>query len=217
MWVAPSLSDPEKLLCQHCGAIERWKVRDRPEAIEWARSLVADPEGFVVFDSETTGLGGADFVEVAVVRGDGEVLIHSLVKPLLEVEAGARAVHGIEDAELEDAPPFPELYPRRSEILEGSGMRVVAYNTSFDRGVWEATLVRHGLKPPPKDHREEDRLPDDPWECAMEFYAAYVGEFYDDHGREYRYQRLDEAGGNHGALGDARAALALIRKMAGAR
>ena len=221
-----SLADPDKLLCDWCGAVERWEVRDRPEAVAWARSLVADPGGFVVFDSETTGLGSpygdADFVEVAAVRGDGEVLICSLVRPLLEVEEGARAVHGIDDGLLRDAPGFAKIYTRLSGILEGSGTRVVVYNADFDRGVWEATRIRHGLTAPataPLPAGGEDVRRTTPranlWECAMGFYAAYVGEFYDEH--DYRYQRLDEAGGDHSALGDARATLALIRRMAEGR
>lgn len=48
----------------------------------------------------------------------------------------------------------------------------------------------------------------------MTFYAAYVGEFFDPEGQDYRYQRL---GGDHSALGDARATLALIHRMAAER
>lgn len=145
-------------------------------------------------------------------RGDGEVLVDSLVKPLVGIEEGARAVHGIEDEELGDAPGFPDVYPRLREVLEESGLRVIVYNSDFDRGVWEATLVRHGLKAAPEKDKEDDRLFDDPWECAMARYGAYVGEFYDPYGHYYRYQRLP--GGDHSALGDARAALELVRRMA---
>lgn len=145
-------------------------------------------------------------------RGDGGVLLNSLVKPLVEIEEGARTIHGIEDEELEDAPGFPGIYPRLREVLEEGGLRVIVYNSDFDRGVWEATMVRHGLKAAPERGKEDDRLSQNPWECAMTRYGAYVGAFYDDHGYGYRYQRLP--GGVHSSLGDARAALALIRKMA---
>lgn len=176
-----SLADPDKLLCGSCGAIERWKARDRPGAVAWDRSLVAEPGGFVVFDSETTGLGSpygdADFVEVAAVKGDGEVLIDSLVKPLLEVEEGARAVHGIDDGRLRGAPPFPEVHPRLSRILEG-GTRVVAYNAAFDRGVWDATRLRHGMvasaagtatEPAGGGGMSRSTARANAWECAMSF------------------------------------------------
>lgn len=75
-------------------------------------------------------------MEVAAVRGDGVVLIDSLVRPLLEVEEGARTIHGIDDARLRKAPGFREVHPRLSRLLDGSGPRVVAYNAAFDRRVW---------------------------------------------------------------------------------
>ena len=214
-----STRDPEEMVCEGCGAVERWELRDRPAAVAWARSLVAGPEGFVVFDSETTGLGtpygDADFVEVAAVRGDGEVLIDSLVRPMLEVADEARAVHGIGDARLREAPSLRELHPRLSRILEGSGSRVVVYNADFDRGVWEATLRRHGLEPAAAVRTPAGVDRKNPWECAMTYHAAYVGEFYDDRGEDYRYQPL--LGGDHSAVGDARATLALVRRMAEGR
>lgn len=205
-----SIADPAKFLCERCGAVERWELRDRPAAVAWARSLVGDPERFVVFDSETTGLGSphgdADFVEVAAVRGDGEVLIDSLVRPMLEVDEDALAIHSIGEERLRVAPGLADLHPELDRILEGSGLRVVAYNAAFDRAVWRATRSRHGLKPGSGAGRGGD------WECAMVRYAAYVGEFGDLNGEDYRYQCL--AGGDHTALGDARATLALVGRMA---
>jgi hypothetical protein len=49
-----------------------------------------------------------------------------------------------------------------------------------------------------------------PWECAMRAFAAYVGERSKRGG--YRNQKL--VGGDHTALGDARATLRLIEQMA---
>jgi DNA polymerase-3 subunit epsilon len=47
--------------------------------------------------------------------------------------------------------------------------------------------------------------------CAMQWYAQYVGEWHDYWGN-YRWQRLP--GGDHSALGDARATLSLLKRMA---
>jgi DNA polymerase-3 subunit epsilon len=48
--------------------------------------------------------------------------------------------------------------------------------------------------------------------CAMQRYAEWYGEWNDYFG-SFRWQRLE--GGDHSALGDCRATLELIRKMAG--
>jgi DNA polymerase-3 subunit epsilon len=45
----------------------------------------------------------------------------------------------------------------------------------------------------------------------MRQYAAFVGEWNEYHGN-YRWQRLP--GGDHSALGDARATLSLLKRMA---
>jgi hypothetical protein len=49
------------------------------------------------------------------------------------------------------------------------------------------------------------------WRCAMKRYAAFVGEWSERY-EDYAYQPLP--GGDHRALGDARAALAVLRRMA---
>ncbi len=158
--------------------------------------------GFCVLDSETTGLKSpVRFVEVAVVDADARTLFEGTIKPGCPVDARATRVHGHTAKSLAGSPSFREVYPDLLEALWGK--RVVVYNASYDRRVWDAEVrglgARGGLA---------GELP--AWECAMRRYAAYVGEPSKRGG--YRNQKL--IGGDHTALGDTLATLRLIRKMA---
>jgi DNA polymerase III subunit epsilon len=175
---------------------------DRVAAVEWARDLTVSRD-FVVFDSETTGFSSpVDFVEIAVVDPAGQTLFDSLLKPSCRIEPRARAVHGHSAKSLSSAPRFLEVYPDLLEVL--CRRRVVVFNASYDRRVWD-TVIRHlGAR-----GALAGELPR--WECAMRQYARFVGEPAK-RGRGNRPQKLP--GGNHTALGDALATLRLIKGMA---
>jgi DNA polymerase III subunit epsilon len=175
---------------------------DRVAAVEWARDLLVSRE-FVIFDSETTGLSSpVDFVEIAVVGPRGETLVDSLLKPSCRIEPGARAVHGHSAKSLSGAPRFLEVYPDLLEVLYGK--RVIVFNASYDRRVWDTVVRNLGAR-----GALAGGLPR--WECAMRQYARFVGELAK-RGRGYRPQKLP--GGDHTALGDALATLRLIEGMA---
>ena len=177
------------------------RMGGREDAVRWARSLLSE-QNFVVLDSETTGLGTPiDFVEVGVVSCRGETLFDSLIKPSCPVEPGASRVHGRTTESLSDERRFHELYPDLIEALWGR--RVVVYNAPYDRRVWDAAVGRLGARAALAGELA-------PWECAMRAYSAYVGERSKRGG--HRNQKL--AGGDHTAIGDARATLRLIERMA---
>lgn len=94
-----------------------------------------------------------------------------------------------------------ELYPDLLDALWGK--RVVVYNTPYDRRVWDAAVGRLGARAALAGH-----LP--PWKCAMRPYGAYVGERSKRGG--HKNQKLP--GGDHTAVGDTRATLRLIERMA---
>ncbi len=177
------------------------RIGNREDAVRWARSLLSEGD-FVVLDSETTGLGTPiDFVEVGVLSSRGEVLFDSPIKPSCPIEPGASRVHGRTAESLVDERRFHELYPDLLEALWGK--RVVVYNAPYDRRVWDAAVGRLGARA-----ALAGGLPS--WECAMRAFAAYVGERSKRGG--HRNQKL--VGGDHTALGDARATLRLIERMA---
>jgi DNA polymerase-3 subunit epsilon len=173
----------------------------REDAVRWARSLLSGGD-FVVLDSETTGLGTPiDFVEVGVVSCRREVLFDSLMEPSCPVEPGATRVHGHTTESLMGERRFVEAYPDLLEALWGK--RVVVYNASYDRRVWDAAVGRLGARASLAGELA-------PWECAMRAFAAYVGE----RSRRGGHKNQKLAGGDHTALGDARATLRLIERMA---
>jgi DNA polymerase-3 subunit epsilon len=177
---------------------------DRAAATEWARSLL-NRQDWCILDSETTGLGiWSEVVQLAIIDPRGDVLLDTLVKPTREIEEGARRIHGITDAMVADAPGFAGVYPRLCDAVRGK--TIVVYNASFDRAMLLQSMhLSMGVDRPNIDGADD-------WQCAMLQYAAYCGEWSSYH-QSYRFQRLP--GGDHSALGDARATLRLLKRMAG--
>lgn len=105
--------------------------------------------GFAVVDVETTGLfpGGHDrVVEIAIVHTDelGRVTdrFETLVNP--ERDMGPQRIHGIQAAEVLDAPTIQEIASDIVGLLDG---RVpVAHNASFDSRFIAAELGRAGVQ-----------------------------------------------------------------------
>jgi DNA polymerase-3 subunit epsilon len=176
------------------------RLADRDEAIAWACGLLVQTEPQVVaLDCETTGLeADAEIISVAVVDLAGGILLNTLVKPEGAIPAEASAVHGLTDKLVATAPLLPGVWPHLQQAL--GGRVVVAYNAGFDRGMLRAGRKRHMLP----------RLGVKHWEDAMEMWNMFVGE--EDAEGGYRWQPLP--GGDHTALGDARAVVALLRRMA---
>lgn len=103
---------------------------------------------FAVIDFETTGLHAEKdrVLEMGIVlfsQGELEAHHNFLIHPGMPVPEEARAVHGIGDDELKDAPRFEALVPTLWELLRGR--IAVAYNAQFDRGFLYAELKRAGL------------------------------------------------------------------------
>jgi DNA polymerase-3 subunit epsilon len=182
-------------------AIDLVFERDRRLAAEWARQLL-DRQDFVILDTETTSLGPkAEIAQIAVINHLGQSLLNTLVKPIGIIEPGAARVHGITKERCQDAPSWPEVYEQLKTILAGT-KRLIIYNADFDIRMIKQCCDRHGLS----------------WaissavvECAMLMYSQYVGDWNNYRGN-YRWQKLPS--GNHSAVGDCRATLDVIRKMA---
>lgn len=132
-------------------------------------SLATDPrrwldelfrEGFVIIDTETTGLGARDeVIEVAVVGSDGDVLLESRVWPRSgAVPAASTRIHGLTIDDLAGAPRWPELLDSLHAALVGR--RVLAWNAPFDERLSVQTSRAWGIAHP---------LPS--FECAMRAYA----------------------------------------------
>ena len=164
------------------------------DVIRQARACL-EPGAAVICDFETTDLGGVA-IEVAVIDpSTGAVLLDTLINPDgVRVEDGARAVHGITDAELAHAPGWRDIAPEFLAAVEGK--QILAYNARFDRDTAGITHEHAGLPagqlPPLRQ-----------WWCLMEALSTWrrVGRWY-------------PLGGNHRARGDAEAARQVLLQLA---
>lgn len=174
----------------------------------------------VILDTETTDLDGY-LVQLAIIDTAGNVLFDSLINPQAEVSVGARQVHGITDEQLSTAPTFSAIADDVTALLRGR--RVVTYNASFDRGIFQneiARLARQEAEAGGLLGMEAHSFGLQAvrtwckairWRCAMELWSQFVGDWSEYH-QSYRWQPLP--GGDHSALGDARACLAVLRTIA---
>jgi DNA polymerase III epsilon subunit-like protein len=193
--------------------------RDREAMQRWARSRVADPLSWVVLDTETTGLEpGCEIVQIAVVCGDGEVLLDTLVKPVQPIPDEVSQIHGITNADVQDAPGFLEVWPC---VVEAIGARdLLVYNASFDLMMRHASLAHYGVRVElVTDGRERDVFMRDNVqrfinggrvECVMERHAMFTGDWSRRRG-VYRWVPLN---GGHRAVDDCRAVLHLMNCLA---
>ena len=169
----------------------------RQNASAWARDMLALPPGQVlILDTETCDLYG-EIIELAIIDSAGNELYNRRFNPLTPIRSGAYGVHGISLAMLAHEVRFDAEYPAIKAILE-SADQVLIYNAPFDTGCLLETCRLHAV----------DSLQFQGY-CLMRRYAEWYGEYQ--RGR-LKWQKL--VGGDHSALGDARAALALLQRMA---
>lgn len=201
-----------------------YRTSDVPgEPCQWARWMMRTG-GFVVWDTETTGLADdAKIVSIGIVDAAGRVLVDSLVNPGVPIPAESTAIHGVTDAMVQGAPTFAEIVPRIRRAL--INRRWVIYNASYDTARLRYECQRAGvLYPTPAQYMkiaEPYSACLDGVECAMEQYAIHHGDFNEYHGN-YKWQKQADAAAQmgvrvtdaHNALADAMTTLELVRAMA---
>lgn len=196
---------PYRFDCPIC--FDRQLAADRSDAARLAAIWLRSPRT-VILDTETTDLDGY-LVQIAVIRAtDGMVLLDTLINPQHPISEGARRVHHISDEQVASAPTFADTEAQLLAVLHGR--RVVTYNKDFDYSV----LYRELLRRYDTSERIRALLRPRRWGCAMELYAQFCGDWSERHGN-YRWQPLP--GGDHSALGDARACREVLVCMAAAQ
>jgi superfamily I DNA/RNA helicase/DNA polymerase III epsilon subunit-like protein len=91
---------------------------------------------FTAIDIETTDkdADGAEIVEIAAVRvRDGQIVdvFNSLVKPAVQIAAGAVETHGIRQVDVAMAPPFADIWPKFAAFC-GDDIVVAHNGYAFD-------------------------------------------------------------------------------------
>lgn len=180
-----------------------------PQRTGWSKAVLSHPK-LLILDTETTDLDGY-IVQLAVLRArDGETLFDTLLNPLAEIAPSAQRVHGITAEMVASAPTFAAIEPWLRELL--AGRPVAIYNAEFDTGILYNELMRLAqVRNPPEGTRGwvDQWMGDIQWVDVMHPYSQWV----DEPGRDgYRWQKLP--GGDHTALGDCRAALDVLKRMA---
>jgi len=189
-------------LCERCvrkaavaQMVEEWLERD-----------------FVVLDCETTGLDAqAEIVQLGVIDSHRQTLIDTFIKPTQPIdETGiAYQINRIGNAQVADAPTFPQLYPHLRDVLHGR--LVIAYNVAFDRTMLRQNQALH--------HLPEAVEPE--WQCAMLLTARWFGDWSNRH-KSYRWQPLELAcqhfkisvhAPEHSAVGDCLRALGVLQAL----
>ncbi len=178
--------------------MEHVDEKDLQEAKDWAYNLFHSDQKFLILDTETTGLGNAEIVNICVMTQWGQPLLNTLVKPTIPIPSGATYIHKITDEMIADAPTFPDIYPKLRQLIEGK--KVIIYNEAFDSNIIRYCCRLHNLEPI-KFYSE----------CAMLWYAQYYGQ-WNDYYRNYKWQKLP-GGGEHRALADCKAVYRLLQKM----
>lgn len=181
--------------------------------VEWiSPDAPWDDIPIAVLDVETTGRSSETdrVVEVGIVVGKGGVVLrkHSwLVNPGVPIPEEARAVHGISDADVANAPRFEAI---ATEVLEAmSGCVPAAYNASFDKAFMLMEFARAGvaLEPHPHMKRVVEWL--DPLVWARVLFADEKSRTLGDMATRLGVN-LETA---HRATDDAEAALMVLYKM----
>jgi DNA polymerase III epsilon subunit-like protein len=165
----------------------------RNAAITTARDILDDPDGYVVLDTETSGVGAlAEILELAILSPIGETLFHQYFQPKQAISPHALAVHGLSVDLLEQkgAIAWETAHGSILDLLEGR--TILAYNSRFDLAMLEGTAALNGLEFP-----EIEDI------CIMRLHQRFTG--------SPKPQALQ---GDHSALGDCLATIACLEQIA---
>lgn len=137
---------------------------------------------YLILDTETTGLTSvSEIVSIAVIAADGRPLLNTLVHPTQAIPPQATAIHGITNAMVKEALPFP------SELLQElvRDRDVIIYNAGYDVTMLYRSVEWAGL--PTVQWNKIAR-----WHCAMETFSEIYGE-WNDYRQNYKWQKLATA------------------------
>ena len=171
----------------------------------------------LILDTETTGLGEADIVDIGIIDTRGYRRMDRLIMPGLEIDQEAQRVHGITKEHLNEqqAPPFSAVFGRIRHLLDGAE-EICIYNADFDMGALRGTARRAGVM----GDGEWYRAINNKTRCIMHDYAFLHGAWHD-YWQGWTWCKLTEAAhwegvpstGAHRALQDCKMVLGIMRSV----
>ena len=176
---------------------------ERERVLSAVRTLLTRPD-VLILDTETTGLKGAEVIEVALIDMQGRTRLETLVRPKTQrMNLHAQRVHGLSLYDLRDQPTWPDVLP---ELVRVAGdATILAWNAPFDARMLEQTSACWGL-PHPKLL----------FVCAMRLYARLHGRSSFGLHKAVVAEGLDELltqHASHRALGDVMFVLELLKHV----
>lgn len=174
---------------------ELFYARRRNKSIEWAMEVLASPDDYVIFDTETTGLKDSDvIIHFAVMDLSGNMLIDSLVKPMSKrrMSQDAQYVHGLTMNDLKGAPLFEDVVALFQPIA--SSKKLLCFNAQWHADMFSQTYYNEGVSGQPIKLDCYD---------VKEKYEKFMGQ-----------TGLALPGRKNTGVGDCTATLNLIKKMA---
>ncbi|WP_134704930.1 3'-5' exonuclease [Ammoniphilus sp. YIM 78166] len=180
------------LACEWCHHVEQMKVKKKRGEEVFRRWF---DEDFVILDTETTGLDGAEIVEIAIIDRMGHVLFDSLVKPNYPIPDEVMEIHGITNDRVAIAPTGDRIWEDIQSILQDR--KILIYNDELDVQMISNSCHHYQIQP---IHLNT--------ECVMRTYANYIG--------SDRWLKLSDAADrwtSHRALEDCFATLKVITNV----
>jgi DNA polymerase III epsilon subunit-like protein len=160
-------------------------------------------ERALIIDTETVGVGPSiEIVELALGDCSGEIVYHTLVRPLFNKIPRATKEPRFERDEFGAAPEWADVWAEVAPLVNNK--LLVAYNAAFDRRALSAMRERYRQ---PANERG--------WRCAMQLVKRAVG-------ARKNLTLADAcalynlAGGNHRADVDVKATCQLLRAVSSA-
>lgn len=105
---------------------------------------------FLAIDFETANAKRFSACSVALVMVKNNQIIgeyYSLINPHTDFFWANVKVHGIQEADVADAPDFPEVWDQIKQYFNEQVL-ITAHNASFDNSVLKACLAHYGLEQP---------------------------------------------------------------------
>lgn len=166
------------------------------------KQVAEEADLLLVLDTETTGLENDDEIcEIAIIKGNGECVLNTLIKPKKIIPAAATGVHGITNEMVANAPTWAEVHDLFCKLIDGK--MLMAYNSEFDERLLRQTMIYAG----------KIDMPDMKFQCAMKLYTKYCGD------RKWRKLGVAAEGcgvtvaNAHRALGDCQMTLGVIKHL----
>jgi DNA polymerase-3 subunit epsilon len=195
-----------------CVKIEECDLSARQTSLSKVSRSISDlfEQGFVVLDTETTGLGDHDqLIELAIIDDKGNTLHDARYRPTVDISTGAANVHGITAEALKDKPTFEQDAKLVNDLLQDK--TVVIFNAEYDIKILRSTYRTFGLAVSFLDQLKTH--------CAMRSAASAYGAT-NRYGTISLINAFIAAGGDthgmkaHTALGDCLATLYVMKSIA---